>query len=210
MNSGFKDRMGRSLTWQHAMQKILFRIYSYWLEFETAMLWYVVGAVPIHMTRRFFYRLAGVKIGKNSTIHMFAQMYDPSGISIGNDTKVGTQAVLDGRDTLKIGNHVDIASRVMIYNAQHAIQHEDFGMETAQVVIEDYVFIGPGAIILPGVTIGKGAVVGAGAVVTKDVAPMTVVGGVPAILVREKLRIYITRLEERDCFNNMSTSLHRC
>lgn len=186
MNSGFKDRMGRPLTWQQTVQKGMFRIYSYWLEFETAMLWYVIGAVPFHMIRRFFYRLAGVKIGKNSTIHMFAQMYDPSRISIGNDTKVGTQAVLDGRDTLKIGNHVDIASRVMIYNAQHAIQHEDFGMETAPVVIEDYVFIGPGAILLPGVTIGKGAVVAAGAVVTKDVAPMSIVGGVPAKPIGER------------------------
>lgn len=42
------------------------------------------------------------------------------------------------------------------------------------------VWLGHGAIILPGVTIGHGAAVGAGAVVTKDVAPFTVVGGVPA------------------------------
>jgi len=180
MNSGLKDRMGKSLTWTQVMKKGAFRIYSYWLEFETAFLWYVIGSIPCHIVRRFFYRLAGVNIGKHATIHMFAQMYDPARITIGDDTKVGTQAVLDGRDTLRIGNHVDIASRVMIYNAQHAINSEDFGMETAPVVIEDYVFIGPGAIILPGVKIGKGAVIAAGAVVTKDVAPMSIVGGVPA------------------------------
>jgi maltose O-acetyltransferase len=49
-----------------------------------------------------------------------------------------------------------------------------------KVTIEDYVFIGPRAIILPGVTIGRGAVVAAGAVVTKDVLPGCLVGGVPA------------------------------
>ncbi|KKR50505.1 MAG: Acetyltransferase, partial [Candidatus Levybacteria bacterium GW2011_GWA2_40_16] len=54
------------------------------------------------------------------------------------------------------------------------------------VIIEDYVFIGPRSIILPGVTIGKGAVVAAGAVVSKDVAPFTVVGGVPAVKIRDR------------------------
>lgn len=49
-----------------------------------------------------------------------------------------------------------------------------------QVIINDDVWIGAGAIIVPGVTIGKGSVIAAGAVVTKDVAPYTLVGGVPA------------------------------
>ena len=54
------------------------------------------------------------------------------------------------------------------------------------VIIEDYVFIGPRAIILPGVTLGKGAVVAAGAVVTKDVEPFSIVGGVPAKVIGER------------------------
>ncbi|HKY73986.1 MAG TPA: acyltransferase [Patescibacteria group bacterium] len=184
MSSPFQDRMGKSLSWSDAMKKIHFRIYSYWLEFVTAMLWYVVGAIPSHVVRRFFYRLAGVEIGKGSTIHLFAQMYEPKNIHIGKGTIIGTMVVLDGRDVLKIGNHVDVASRVMMYNAQHDSDSEDFGMVTGPITIEDYVFIGPNAIILPGVTIGKGAIVAAGAVVTRDVPPMAIVGGVPAKLIR--------------------------
>ena len=52
--------------------------------------------------------------------------------------------------------------------------------------IDDYVFIGPRAIILPGVKINKGAVIGAGAVVTKDVTEFSIVGGVPAKVIRQR------------------------
>lgn len=55
-----------------------------------------------------------------------------------------------------------------------------------RVVIGHDVWIGHGATILPGVTVGNGAVIGAGAVVSKDVAPYTIVGGVPAKLIRER------------------------
>lgn len=144
----------------------------------------IVGHVPSHHFRRFCYRLCGIKIGKGSTIHMNAVFYYPPNISIGNDTIIGERVVLDGRDKLIIGDHVDIASEVMIYNSEHNINDENFaGVENvvkAQVKIEDYVFIGPRVIILPGVTIKKGAVVGAGAVVTKDVEEFKIVGGVPA------------------------------
>ncbi|MFN7125158.1 MAG: DapH/DapD/GlmU-related protein [Allorhizobium sp.] len=55
-----------------------------------------------------------------------------------------------------------------------------------RVVIGHDVWIGHGATVLPGVTVGDGAVIGAGAVVSRDVAPYTIVGGVPAKLIRER------------------------
>src|SRR5690606_35716014 len=103
-----------------------------------------------------------------STIHIGCRFYQPRNIVVGEDTIVGNFAVLDGRAPLTIGNHVDIASEVMIYNSQHDIHKPDFSAIEAPVTIGDYVFIGPRAIILPGVTIGKGAVVAAGAVVSKN------------------------------------------
>lgn len=146
----------------------------------------IVGLIPSHYFRRFWYRFWGVKIGKGSTIHMGAIFYYTPNIKIGQDSIIGESAVLDGRDKLIIGNHVDIASEVMIYNGQHAINDENFKPTFAPVIIEDYVFIGPRSIILPGVTIKKGAVVGAGAVVTKDVQDFKIVGGVPAKEIGER------------------------
>ena len=162
------------------MEKITRRIKAIWRELVCAKL-RVVGYIPFHHYRRFFYRIFGVKIGKGSTIHMFTTFYNPANVRIGRDTIVGEWAVLDGRESLIIGDHVDIASNVMIYNADHDIHSGNFTKARMdKVVVEDYVFIGPRAIILPGVTIGRGAAIGAGAVVTRDVAALTIVGGVPA------------------------------
>jgi len=180
-----KDKEGKQLTGQELTAKIGRRIETVLLELEVFIL-HLVGCVPSHYVRRFFYRLAGVKIGSGSAIHTGARFYNPANIAIGEGTIVGEGAVLDGRDNLFIGNHVDIATDVMIYNAQHDLESHDFHAKTEPVIVEDYVFIGPRAIILPGVTIGRGAVVAAGAVVTKDVNPHEIVGGVPAKVIGER------------------------
>lgn len=171
--------MGRPLTWSEATVKIFNRFISYFLDFELLWLSWVANW-PWHSLRRWFFTIAGVRLGPGSTIHIGAKFYYPRGIRIGAGTLVGDHAVLDGRAPLTIGNHVDIASQVMIYNSEHDINAVDFAPVSAPVTIQDYVFIGPRAIILPGVTIGRGAVVAAGAVVTKDVADGVIVGGVPA------------------------------
>lgn len=181
----FKDKYGRQLSGYQIMSKGFGRIASIILDFELMVLRWV-SHIPSHVFRKFIYRLAGVKIGKGSVIHMWANFFDPTGISIGEDTIIGDHAFLDGRDKLVIGNHVDIASFVMIYNSEHDLESEDFKARVEPVSIEDYVFIGPRAIILPGVKIGKGAVVAAGAVVVKDVPEFTVVGGVPAKVIGER------------------------
>ena len=166
--------------------KVSNRIRTILLEITNCFLIWIVGFVPSHHIRRFFYRLVGMKIGRGSTIHMAASVYNCKGITIGKDSIIGEWAVLDGRDRLTIGDHVDIATGVMIYNCEHDVHDPDFKPACASVEIEDYVFIGPRAIILPGVKIGRGAVVGAGAVVTKDVGEFTIVGGVPAQIIGER------------------------
>ena len=105
---------------------------------------------------------------------MWANFFNPSNISIGQDTIIGDHAFLDGRAPLTIGNHVGIASQVLIYNDEHDINSPDYGNSFGPVTIGDYVFIGPRVIILPNVTIGKGAVVAAGAVVTNRITSYNV------------------------------------
>lgn len=161
----------------------------YWVLYQGAVIFVanLVGFIPSHKLRRFLYRrVFGVGLGEGSIVHWQTQFFEPSGVCIGNYCNIGNRAFLDGRKGVMIGNCVATGSEIMIYTLQHDIESPTFDVVGGPVMIEDYVYIGPRAIILPNVRIGKGAVVAAGAVVTKDVPPFAIVGGVPAQFIRER------------------------
>jgi len=180
-----KDRNGNNLKSQEVSQKIITRFETILLEFWLMVLRFV-GFIPIHFIRKIFYIISGVKIPFDSTIHIGANFFNPSNITIGHDTIIGDHCFMDGRAPLKIGSHVGIASQVLIYNDEHDINSLDYGNSFGPVEIGDYVFIGPRAIILPNIKIGKGAVVAAGAVVTKDIPDFEIWGGVPAKKINDR------------------------
>lgn len=182
----FSDKHGNPLGVSQAFSKAFNRVYNWVLDFELMILHAVSDHCPFKTFRHMLFRLAGVRIGNASTIHMGVRFFLPEGIEIGEDSIVGFRTFLDGRKKLKIGNHVDIASEVLIYNSEHDLESEKFEATEETVEIGDYTFIGPRAIILPGVKIGKGAIVAAGAVVTKDVPEFSIVGGVPAKVIGER------------------------
>lgn len=181
-----KDRMGRELALVEVIRKVVNRLYNIYLDLALMKLILVSCLIPLHSVRKLIFRLYGIKIGKNSFLHMGTRFYFPKNIKIGSGTIIGDRCFLDGRAKLTIGDNVDIASQVLIYNSQHDINSEGFDPIEEAVEIGDYVFIGPRAIILPGVKIGEGAIVAAGAVVTKDVASFEIVGGVPAVKIGER------------------------
>lgn len=88
---------------------------------------------------------------------------------------------------VQIGNNVRIAPYcIIIDNDYHKIDDHFSDEGTRQpIIIEDDVWITMNCMIMKGVRIGKGAVIAAGAVVTRDVAPYTIVGGVPARLIKK-------------------------
>ena len=180
-----KDRMGRELGLGEVFGKIINRLVNCCLDFELMLLRWV-GHIPSHTLRNIFYKLAGIKLGRGATFHMWANFFQPKNIMVGEGTIIGDHAFIDGRSKVVIGKHVDIASEVMIYNSEHDLESPGFEAIEESVEIGDYCFIGPRAIILPGVKIGKGAIVAAGAVVTKDVEQFAIVGGVPARQIGER------------------------
>jgi acetyltransferase-like isoleucine patch superfamily enzyme len=149
---------------------------------------HIVSAIPFYTLRHAWYRqVLGVQIGPHASVCMgqFVWFFSPSqirrdGVRIGAHSIINRDCCLDVRGTLHIGRNVSISPYVTILTTQHLMNAPEFPTETRGVRIDDYAWIGVRAIVMPGIHIGEGAVVAAGAVVTKDVAPYTVVGGVPA------------------------------
>lgn len=108
-----------------------------------------------------------------------------AGIKIGRESLIGEYSVIRGQGGVSIGNRVYTSPFTQILAVNHIFDDPqrpfvDQGISAEGITVEDDVWIGAGAIVTDGVTIGKGAIVAAGSVVTRDVAPHTVVGGIPA------------------------------
>lgn len=106
-----------------------------------------------------------ITVGKQVFLNSGCRFQDQGGIILGDGALIGHNVVL-----ATLNHDEDPAKRHILH--------------AAPIILGKHVWIGANATVLPGVTIGDGAIVAAGAVVTKDVAPNTVVGGVPARVLR--------------------------
>jgi acetyltransferase-like isoleucine patch superfamily enzyme len=159
--------------------------------FTAAMIPYRLLLVP--QLRAPWLRLLGARIGRGSILHdvRFFNLYRRGlgGLEIGEDCFVGDECLLDLAEGIRLERQVTLAERVLVLTHinvgyhDHPLQ-EQFPAEAAPVVIEQGSFIGANATLLPGVRVGARSFVAAGSVVTADVAPATLVAGVPARAVR--------------------------
>lgn len=147
---------------------------------ESKIYWSVRMDTPPY---RFF------SLGHNSVIESYSCINNAVGdVIIGDHTRIGIHNTIIGPVT--IGDHVNLAQGITVTALNHNFSDttkriDEQSISTKHVTIEDDVWIGANAVILPGVTIGQHAVVAAGAVVTTDVPANTVVGGVPARIIKK-------------------------
>jgi acetyltransferase-like isoleucine patch superfamily enzyme len=141
----------------------------------------IVGHVPSHALRKFFYRsVMHFEIGEKSYIFCGAHFDNRGEFRMGSHSTVNQECRLDNRGGITIGENVSVSAQVCILTAEHDAHSPTFAGRDRGVQIDDYAFIGTRAMILPGTTIGRGAIVAAGAVVTKEVPPLSIVAGSPA------------------------------
>jgi acetyltransferase-like isoleucine patch superfamily enzyme len=139
----------------------------------------------------------GIEIGEGTIVMHGAILHvynfrgmTQSGIKIGRNCLVGEYSIIRGQGGVEIGDRVYTSPFTQIIAVNHVFDDPntpfvDQGITAQGIVIEDDVWLGAGAVITDGVRVGKGSVVAAGAVVTKDVPPHTVVGGVPAKIIKQ-------------------------
>ena len=129
---------------------------------------------PDNRTRKCFFRATGVQIGEGAVLNPNLVIVDAykSLVTIGDRVAIAPGVTIvadsDPNNSLLQNNP---------YVKMYLIRSES-------IIIEDDAWIGAGAILLPGVVIGAGSIVGAGSVVTKDVAPFSIVAGIPAKMIR--------------------------
>jgi len=140
-----------------------------------------------------FLRCMGAKIGKRVVFYPGVWITLPPGstLEIGDDVDLALGVMITAAGGVRIGERTLIGFRTHIHSANHVIPDDGSpifysGVEKEMVTIGKDVWIAANCTVLPGVTIGEGAVVAAGSVVTKDVEAYTVVGGVPAKLLRRR------------------------
>jgi acetyltransferase-like isoleucine patch superfamily enzyme len=124
-------------------------------------------------------------------IHESVNVFTPLHINYGKHTKIGKNVFINfdcvflDLGGITIEDDVFIAPKVSLLSEGHPISSENrHSLTVGHIHIKKNAWIGANATILQGVTIGKNAVVAAGSIVTKDVADNTIVGGIPAKILK--------------------------
>lgn len=136
--------------------------------------------------QKLFSQLIGKKVDKSFGLFPpFSTDYGQN-ITIGKNVFINSGCCFQDQGGIEIGDNVLIGQQVVIATLNHDLAvNQRENMFPKPVRIGNDVWIGAHATILPGVTIGNGAVIAAGAVVTKDVLSNTMVGGVPAKIIKK-------------------------
>ncbi len=133
----------------------------------------------------------GVTVGRGASIRPSSYYGGElgEGLTVGAQTAIGAYNWIGASGQVTIGAGVMFGPRVTLIPENHIFEDNkrpirEQGVKREPVVIGDNCWIGCNVTILAGVTIGEGSIVAAGAVVAKDVAPGSIVGGIPARLIR--------------------------
>lgn len=133
-----------------------------------------------------------VSILKNTIIECTGVLQNlGEGLIVGNNVGIAQNCFIQVRGKVHIGNNVIFGPNVSIFSENHVFDNPDLpvskqGVTRKGVTINDGVWLGTRVVILDGVTVGENSIVAAGSIVNKDVPSYSIVGGVPAKVIRNR------------------------
>ncbi len=143
---------------------------------------------PLNGWRIWWLRLFGCKILGDVYVHPRARIAVPWNLTMHNGSSLGDGACAYSLGPIELMERSTVAQECYLCTGTHKFQDPRLPLQTAKITVEAEAFLGARAFILPGITIGEGAIVGACAVVTADVPAWTIVGGNPAIHLKDRPR----------------------
>jgi len=136
--------------------------------------------------RNLVLRIFGATIASKAHIYASAKIWAPWNLEMGSYACLGPHVDCYNQGRITIGANTTISQKSFLCASSHDISDFKNTLILKPITIEDQVWVAADAFIGPGVKIGQGAVVGARTVVFKDVSPWSVVGGNPAIFIKER------------------------
>jgi acetyltransferase-like isoleucine patch superfamily enzyme len=145
----------------------------------------LLNLLPFHFYKKIICGIFGVKLGSNVSLCNGVRFLSLGNCSIGDNSVINRDCLLDNRVHIEIGANVSLAVGVKIFTMVHDTD-VNFGLSGSKVVISNHVCIYAGCMIMPGIVLKKGCVVYPGSVVTKSFGELSVIGGVPAVIIKKR------------------------
>jgi putative colanic acid biosynthesis acetyltransferase WcaF len=178
--------------------------------------WYCINACffnsyfPFYSIKVFLLRMFGAKVGRNVVIKPKVNIKYPWNISIGDNVWLGENVWLDSLGKIIIGPNTCISQGAMLITGNHNYKKSTFDLMVKDIILEDGVWLGAGAIVCAGVICKSHSMLTAGSVASSDLEPYSIYKGNPAVKIKDRIILNELEFAKNTQVGNPQSSVGNC